>query len=138
MTGMSIDPRAAADEIARVSRQVHRSRWWHVAAALVMAVFLAAFYTLTTAYPEASSAYAIVALIVCSAMLAFIGWRRRAVDREARKLEEPAIWASLALAGLTIVLKFFLEPEGLTPLVVVMGLLPALPFLALAWRIARR
>jgi len=33
-------------------------------------------------------------------------------------------------------LKFFLEPQGLTPLVA-MGLLPALPLLALAWRIAR-
>lgn len=138
MTAMTIDPRTAAEEITRVSQRVHRTRWWGVAAALVMALFLAAFYTLTTAYPQATSAYVLPAVILCVGLLAFISWRRRAVHSTARRLEEPTVWASLGLAAVTIALKFFFEPQGLTPWVVLMGMLPALPFLVLAWRIARR
>jgi hypothetical protein len=92
-----------------------------------MALFTSAFYTATTAYPQATAAFVLPALIAASAMLAFIGWRRRAIDRTARRLEEPAVWASLALAAVTIALKYLFEPQGLTPLVVVIGGLGGVP-----------
>jgi hypothetical protein len=134
---MSLDPEAAAAEMARVDGKVRRSRWWHVTGAVIMAVFTFAFYTTTTAWPETIWTFGLPTLLVTSAMLAFVGWRRRAIDRTARRLEEPAVWASLGLAVVTITLKFFLRPEGLTPLVIVMGALPAIPFVVVAWRIAR-
>jgi uncharacterized membrane protein len=133
-----IDPRTALSEIHRVDRRVRRDRWWLVVAALTMAVFTAAFYTGLKAFPETADDYVLPGVLLVTALLGLIALRRRVVDRGDNRREERTIWASIGLAGVTILLNRFVVPDGLTPWVVLVGLLPAAPFVVLAWRIARR
>ena len=133
-----IDPRAALSEIDRVDRRVRRDRWWPVAAALTMAAFTAAFYIGLTAFPGSADDFVLPGVLVVMAILMLITFRRRVVDRGDHRREERTIWASIGLAVVTIVLNRFVVPDGLTPWVVLVGLLPALPFMVLAWRIAHR
>jgi hypothetical protein len=134
-----IDPRTALQEIDRVDRRVRRGRWWQVASALLAAVFLATFYIGLKAYPGTANGLVIPGFLVAFAVLGLIAWRRRVADRGDRRQEENAAWASMGLALITIGLNAFVLPDdGLTLWVVLVGLLPALPFAFLAWRIARR
>jgi uncharacterized membrane protein YhaH (DUF805 family) len=133
-----IDPRTALSEIDRVDGRVRRDRWWPVAAALTMAVFTAAFYTGLKAFPETADDLVLPGVLMVLALLGLIALRRRVVDRGDNRREERTIWTSVCLAVVTILLNRFVVPDGLTPWVVLVGLLPAAPFVILAWRIARR
>ncbi|RKN52955.1 hypothetical protein D7193_24470 [Micromonospora costi] len=117
---------------------MRRDRWWPVAAALIMAVFTAAFYTGLKAFPETVDDFVLPGVLLVMALLGLIAFRRRVVDRGDTRREELTVWASVGLALVTILLNRFVLPDGLTPWVVLVGLLPAAPFLLLAWRITRR
>ncbi|MEV1330380.1 hypothetical protein AB0J20_12475 [Micromonospora costi] len=133
-----IDPSAALSEIHRVDRRVRRDRWWPVAAAVIMAVYTAAFYIGLKAFPEAADGFVLPGVLLVTALLGLIAFRRRVVDRGDTRREEMTVWTSIGLAVVTILLNRFVVPDGLTPWVVLVGLLPAAPFLLLAWRITRR
>ncbi|GAA1774412.1 hypothetical protein [Luedemannella helvata] len=133
-----MDPRTALSEIDRVGRRVRRDRWWPVAAALTMAAFTAAFYIGLKAFPGTADDYVLPGVLVVTAILVLITFRRRVVDRGDNRREERTVWASIILAVVTIVLNRFVVPDGLTPWGVLVGVLPALPFMVLAWRTARR
>lgn len=136
MTG--IEPQAALQEIDRVDRRVRRSRWWRIAAAVIMGVFTAAFYIGLKAYPGTADDYVLPGLLLVLALLGLVALGRRVAGRDDRRQEERVVWASLGLAVVTIVLNRFLVPSGLNAWVVLTGLLPAVPFAVLAWRIAKR
>jgi peptidoglycan/LPS O-acetylase OafA/YrhL len=134
-----LDPRVAWQEIDRVDRRVRRGRWWRVAAALFMAAFLATFYIGLKAYPDTADDLVLPGMLLALAILGLIGWRQRVADRDGKREEERTTWASLGLAVVTIGLNALVLPDnGLTLWVVLAGLLPAVPFAVLAWRIARR
>ncbi|MEU0465583.1 hypothetical protein ABZ215_16405 [Amycolatopsis sp. NPDC006131] len=133
-----LDPREALDTIDRVGRRVRRERWWYVAATAVMAVFTAACYIGLIAAPAAVGDLVLPGVLVVVVLTGLIGLRLRVIDRAAARLENAAVWASVGLAVPTMLLDKFLVPEGFTPWAVPAGVLPALPFIVLAWRVARR
>lgn len=134
-----LDPRDALREIDRVDQRVRRGRWWQVAYALVCAVFFASFYIGLKAYPGTAENLVLPAMLLVVAILWLLSLRRRVVDKDDKRLGEKAGWVSLGLAAITVVLNAFVVPNnGLTVWVVLVGLLPAIPFVVLAWRFARR
>ncbi|MDQ2586476.1 hypothetical protein [Saccharothrix yanglingensis] len=132
------DPREALATIDRAGRRVRRERWWYVAAAAVVAVSTAAFYTGLSAAPDAVADLVLPGALVVVVLTGLIGLRLRAVDRTAARLENAALWAGVGLAVPTMLLIRFVLPEGFTPWSVAAGVLPAVPFGVLAWRVARR
>lgn len=130
--------REALAEVDRVRRRIRSRRWWHVASGLVTAVFLTVYYIAMAAWPDQVDVFVLPAMAVVFAILLLIQWRMRAVPREAARLEENTVWVSLGLALVTIGLNSFVLPEGLSVWIVLTGVLPALPFLYMAWRVGRR
>lgn len=128
----------ALAEVERVRRRIRSRRWWHVASGLVTAVFLTAYYIAMAAWPEQADDFVLPAMGAVFVILLLMQWRMRAVPREAARLEENTVWVSLGLALVTIALNAFVLPEGLSVWIILTGVLPALPFLYLAWRVGRR
>lgn len=137
VTPSEMDPRAALETIDRSSRRVRRERWWYVAAALLMAGFTAAFYIGLTAFPATVGDLVLPGALLVAAFAGFIGLRQRMVARVANRMENVVIWVSVGLAVPTMVLSRFVVPDGFTLWAVLVGVLPAVPFAVLAWRVAR-
>jgi len=134
-----MDPRNAFEEIRRVDRRVRVNRRWYVLSSVVMAVALAAFYIGLKAFPGTANDLVLPWLLGTVAVLGLLGWQsRRAVDRVYGRWGERAALASLGLAIVTIVLNNTVVPDGLSVWTVLLGLLPAIPFLVLAWGVARQ
>jgi hypothetical protein len=132
-----MDPQAALDAIDRAGQRVRRQRWWYVCAALVMAGFTAAFYIGMAAFPATVDALVLPGVLLVAAVTGLIGLRQRMVDRVAGRWENALMWASVGLALPTLALIRFVVPDGFTIWAVLVGVLPAVPFAVLAWRVAR-
>jgi len=113
---------------------VQAGRWWYFAAAVVMAIALGAFYVGLKAY---ATAYVLPALLVTVLLAAGCVYRLRVTDSPLAHHERTALGAGAALSVVTILLHAFAVPDGLSAWTVVTGVLPALPFLLLAWQSQR-
>lgn len=105
-----------------------------------MTIALAAFYVgikaVTTA-PDSSSDYVLPGALVTVLLLAGFGFRLRFTDSALARQERLALAAAAALSVVTILLHVFVVPDGLSAWTVLTGVLPALPFLLLAWQSQR-
>lgn len=138
-TGEATSP--TADEALRradaVARRVRSHRRWYIAGTLVMGVVVAAFTTASIAWPERLAEVVIPGLVVVALILAALTWSGRTVPTAATGLSNRMIYLSAGLLLAALLLDRFALPEGFSVWAVVLGILPALPFLYLAWRVSR-
>lgn len=136
MTEPDLAPQAAVSEIDGVNRRVRQNRW-PVVAALTMAVLSAAFYIGLKALPETAHDLLLPSVVMAVLTVGVIAIRRSVVHRGSGHRTELALLTSVGLALVTIYLNRFVLPEGLTLSAVLLGLLPSIPFVVLAWWVAR-
>ncbi|WP_028849975.1 hypothetical protein [Thermocrispum municipale] len=116
---------------------MHAYRWWYFAAAVIMAIAVAAFYIAVQAYPDSLGGAAWPGLLVSVLLLAGAVFRLRVTDSPMARAERAALAAAAGLSLLTVALQAFVLADGLSVWAVVVGALPALPFLPLAWQAER-
>lgn len=133
-----VDPHEALNEIHRMNQRVRRARWSYVLTAMIMAVYTAGMYIGVKSFPHTVPAFVLPWLLLTGGLLALIAFRRRVVDRDARRIEERVAYLSMGLGLVAIILNMFVVPDGFTVWSVLVGLLPAVPFLVRAWQVARR
>ncbi|MGH3469600.1 MAG: hypothetical protein ACRDQF_17920 [Thermocrispum sp.] len=112
-------------------------RWWYFAAAVIMAIALAAFYVGVKAYPQSFGGSVLPGLLVTVLLLAGCLYRLRVTDTAMASAERLALAAAAALSVVTVLLQAFAVADGLSVWTVITGVLPALPFLLLAWQAQR-
>src|SRR5690606_36607643 len=120
-----------------IGSRVHAYRWWYFAAAVIMAIAVAAFYIAVQAYPDSLGGAAWPGLLVSVLLLAGAVFRLRVTDSPMARAERAALAAAAGLSLLTVALQAFVLADGLSVWAVVVGALPALPFLPLAWQAER-
>lgn len=113
------------------------NRWWYFTAALIMAIALAAFYVGIKAYPNPSVGTVLPGALVTVLLLAGGGYRLRVLNSRMARHERTALVAAAALSLVTILLHRFAVPDGLSTWTILTGVLPALPFVVLAWQSQR-
>lgn len=113
------------------------NRWWYLAAALIMAIALAAFYVGIKAFPQSTGGYVLPGALVTVLLAAGAGYRVKVLNSRMARHERTALIAAAALSVVTILLHQFAVPDGLSVWTVLTGVLPALPFVVLAWRSQR-
>ncbi|MCT1479105.1 hypothetical protein [Microbacterium sp. p3-SID336] len=116
--------------------RIRSRRRWYVAGALVMAATLATFTIALAAWPDRLAAVIVPGLLSVAAILALLGWSGRTIPTAATAITNRVMLVSAALMVVTLVLNRLL-PAGFSGWLILTGLLPALPFLYLAWRVAR-
>src|SRR5699024_4961816 len=124
-------------EVARVREQIRARRWWYVAESLVMASSLTVFYVAVHAWPDLVATWLLAAAAIVTGLLALLQRHRRSVPTPAKKWENRTLWISFGLVLVCLPIYRFLLPDGLSLWVVLVGLLPGLPFAVLAWRVSR-
>lgn len=132
-------PSAAAEALSSAdaaARRIRSRRGWYIAGTLVMAVALAAFSIALASWPDRLADLIIPGLLVVGAILALLAWSGRTIPTAAVAVSNRVVFISAALMVVTLLLNRLL-PAGFSGWVVLTGLLPALPFLYLAWRVAR-
>lgn len=132
-------PSAAAEAISSAeaaARRIRSRRGWYIAGALVMAVALAAFSIALASWPDRLADLIIPGLLVVGAILALLTWSGRTIPTTAVAVSNRVVLVSAVLMVVTLLLNRLL-PAGFSVWVLLTGLLPALPFLYLAWRVAR-
>lgn len=112
-------------------------RWWYFAAAVIMAIAVAAFYVGIKAYPQSFGGFVLPGLLVTVLLLAGCLYRVRVVDSRLARQERFALGAAAGLSVLTVLLHAFVVDDGPSGWTVITGVLPALPFLLLAWQAQR-
>lgn len=118
------------------ARRIRSRRGWYIAGTLVMAVALAAFSIALASWPDRLADLIIPGLLVVGAILALLAWSGRTIPTAAVAVSNRVVFISAALMVVTLLLNRLL-PAGFSGWVILTGLLPALPFLYLAWRVAR-
>jgi len=132
-------PSAAAEALSSAdaaARRIRSRRGWYIAGTLVMAVALAAFSIALASWPDRLADLIIPGLLVVGAILALLAWSGRTIPTAAVAVSNRVVFISATLMVVTLLLNRLL-PAGFSGCVVLTGLLPALPFLYLAWRVAR-
>lgn len=125
-------------EIAEtMSRRIRARRGWYIVGALVMAVVLAAFVVALAAWPEHLAQVIVPGLILVGAILAVLGWSGRTMPAATVTATNRVVGASAVLLLVALLLIRFVLPEGFSVWTALIGALPALPFLYLAWRAGR-
>ncbi|MBS1697919.1 MAG: hypothetical protein JST25_05900 [Actinobacteria bacterium] len=133
------DPRAAADSLAAadaIARRIRSHRRWYVVGALVMAVALAAFTVAVVSWPDQLAELIIPGILVIGGVLAILAWRGRTIPTAASAANR-VIVVTAVLMIVVFLLNRFVLPEGFTAWALLVGLLPALPFVYLARRVGR-
>jgi len=132
-------PSTAAEALSSAdaaARRIRSRRGWYIAGTLVMAVALAAFSIALASWPDRLADLIIPGLLVVGAILALLAWSGRTIPTSAVAVSNRVVFISAALMVVTLLLNRLL-PVGFSGWVILTGLLPALPFLYLAWRVAR-
>lgn len=124
---------AAADDIAR---RIRSHRRWYIVGALVMAIALAAFTIALASWPDQLAEVIIPGILVIGGILALLAWRGRTVPAAASTANR-VVYVSAGLMVVAFLLNRFILPSGFTGWSLLVGLLPAVPFVYLAWRVAR-
>lgn len=117
--------------------RIRSRRRWYVAGALVLAVALAGFVIALASWPDRLAEVIVPGILVVLALLSLLAWCGRTIPSAAVKTTNRAVFASAVAIVVALVLNRFLLPAGFSGWVVLTGLLPALPFLYLAWRVSR-
>lgn len=136
----SLSPSAAEEALETVdvaARRIRVRRAWYIAGALVMAAALAVVNIVLASWPERLADVIVPGLLVVVAILAAFAWFGRGVLAAGAVSTNRAVYLSAVLMVVTFLLNRLLIPEGFSGWVVLTGLLPALPFIALAWRAGR-
>ncbi|HLS16152.1 MAG TPA: hypothetical protein VK095_16720 [Beutenbergiaceae bacterium] len=131
------DAQAALSELTRAYGQVHARRWWYVAMALVMAISLSAFYVGILMSPDVVDRWIVPGAVIVVGVLTLLQWRARSLPESAKALENRVVWISLGLVVVLVLISLVL-PDDLSPWFGAFGVLPAVPWAALAWRVSRR
>lgn len=132
-------PSVAAEALSSADAaagRIRSHRRWYIAGALVMAATLAAFSVALAWWPDRLAEVIIPGLLIALAVLAVLSWSGRTIPESATKATNRVILISAVMMIVTLLLNRLL-PVGFSGWVVLTGLLPALPFLYLAWRVAR-
>lgn len=116
--------------------RVRSRRHWYTAGALVMAAAMLTFNVALAAWPDRLANVIVPGLVLVLAILALLAWSGRTVPTAATATTNRVMLVSAVLMITTLLLNRLL-PAGFSGWVVLTGLLPALPFLYLAWRVAR-
>ncbi|MDT0156647.1 hypothetical protein Q9R19_03305 [Microbacterium sp. ARD32] len=119
-----------------IARRIRSHRRWYVFGALVMALALAAFTVAFASWPDRLAEVLIPGILVVGAILAVLAWRGRTVPAAAASANV-TIYVSAGLIIAALALIKLLLPAGFSGWAVLIALLPALPFLHLAWRVGR-
>jgi hypothetical protein len=138
--GSSPSPSTAAAALGAadaVARRIRSRRRWYVAGAIVMAVALGAFTIALASWPERLAELIIPGLLVVGVILAVLAWFGRTVPAAATARTNRTVYLSAGLTVVALLLIRLVLPEGFSAWAVLTGLLPALPFLYLAWRVGR-
>ena len=133
-------PSTAAEALAAadaVGRRIRSRRRWYVVGALVMAATLTAFTVALASWPERLAEVIVPGLVVVGATLALFAWCGRTVPAAATAATQRALFLGALLLVVALLLIRLVLPEGFSGWVVLVGLLPALPFLDLARRVSR-
>lgn len=136
-TGGSSTAQEALAAAGTASRRIRARRWWYVTAALVMAAVLAAFSIALASWPDRLAEVIVPGLLVIGAILAVLARCGRTVPAAAGSATNIAISVSAGLMVVTMLLNRLLLPEGFSIWLILTGVLPALPFVHLAWRVGR-
>jgi hypothetical protein len=102
-----------------------------------MAVALGAFTIALASWPERLAELIIPGLLVVGVILAVLAWCGRTVPAAATARTNRTVYLSAGLTVVALLLIRLVLPEGFSAWAVLTGLLPALPFLYLAWRVGR-
>ena len=132
-------PTAAAEALSSteaVARRIRSRRGWYIASTLVMATTMGAFSISLVSWPDRLADLIIPGLLVIAAILALLAWSGRTIPTAAIALTNSVVLLSAALMVVALLLHRLL-PVGFSGWALLTGLLPALPFLYLAWRVAR-
>lgn len=138
-TGSS-SPSSPAEALGAADAVAHRiraQRWWYVAGALLMAVTLTAFTIALASWPERLAEVIVPGVLVVGAILAVLAWCGRTVPAAATASTSRTVYLSAGLTLVALLLIRLVLPEGFSAWAVLVGLLPGLPFIALAWRVSR-
>jgi hypothetical protein len=133
-------PSSAAEALGAadaVARRINAQRWWYVVGALVMAAALTAFTIALASWPERLAEVIIPGLLAVGAILALLAWCGRTVPAAATASTSRVVYLSAGLTLVALLLIRLVLPEGFSAWAVLVGLLPGLPFIALAWRVSR-
>lgn len=133
-------PSPAAEALGSADAVAHRirsRRRWYIAGALVMAVALAAFSVALASWPEGLAEVIIPGILFVLALLAVLARSGRTIPTEAVAATNRVMLVSAVLIVVPQLLHRLLLSEGFSVWVALTGLLPALPFLYLAWRVTR-
>ncbi|UJP11582.1 hypothetical protein L2X99_08935 [Microbacterium sp. KUDC0406] len=133
-------PSAAAEALQvadAVARRIRSRRRWYIAGALVMALALAGFTIALAVWPDRLADVIIPGLLVVLALLAVLAWSGRTIPTGAVAVTNRVVLVSAVLMVVALLLNRMILPEGFSVWAVLTALLPALPFLYLAWRTAR-
>ncbi|HWU29652.1 MAG TPA: hypothetical protein VN041_11260 [Microbacterium sp.] len=132
-------PSAAAEALSSADAtagRIRSRRRWYIAGTLVMAAALATFSIALASWPDRLADVIIPGLLIVLAILALLAWSGRTIPEAATKATNRVVLISAVMMIVTLLLNRLL-PVGFSGWVVLTGLLPALPFLYLAWRVAR-
>jgi len=135
-----LTPSTAAEALSAsdaVARRIRSHRRWYIAGALVMAVTMIAFTIVLASWPSRLAQVIIPGLVVAAAILVGLAWWGRTVPAAATAATNRTVFLSALLVVVALVLIRLFLPEGFSSWAVLTGLLPGLPFIYLAWRVAR-
>lgn len=102
-----------------------------------MAVVLAAFIVALAAWPDQLAEIIIPGLLAVGAILVLLAWSGRTMPTAAMAWTNRTVYLSAGLLVVALALIRFALPDGFSAWAVLTGMLPALPFLHLAWRVGR-
>lgn len=123
---------SANDVDARARRHARWPAWLWLTLGVSMPIYLITSSLVSGGWPKVL----VTALLVLVAVLGMVySARQRGTSRLASRLEWPVTLAFIALTFLSIVLRHTILPPGSLLLLVVFGLLPAIPCFYGAWRV---
>lgn len=102
-----------------------------------MAGSLTTFYIAIHAWPDFVATWLLAFAVIVTGIIALLQRFGRNVPTVATKWENRSFWTSLCLVVVCVPIYRFFLPDGFSPWLVLMGLLPGLPYAVLAWRVSR-
>jgi hypothetical protein len=131
-------PDEALAEIDRVTRRLRPGLYWEVLQAGTLAIFMVATLLVRHAYPRHATRFLIASLVVLAVVGVLVHWRRRAVDRGSERRNRIVGWLFIPLYLAAGAVLGSLGSHEMSPLVIAIATLPALPLLGSAMWALRR
>lgn len=135
-----MNERLAIDHIRHIDRRVRAESAWYGVYCLIIAAATSAYVIVSHLLGAGSAAVLwliLGTLVVLGAMYWVYGRQQRVVSLAQARLDVPMGVGSIVLMGVALAVRQAMVPEGFTPWLVPVALLPAIPCLVGAWKVFR-